>query len=172
MICVLRSPDSRAIFCMCFSCSFDHRTIILKWFWIFWYLLSVFCQHRRNTRVHRYKEIIEKHLRSFIRHFCLTLFKINMTYLAASRPADSCLWRMIIMHLSVSVTPYSQPWCFQWWHDATGRTLIHVCMNYKHGISATRNIAGHWCRHRRRAVGLRPGSFALKYHISLLLLLL
>jgi len=25
----------------------------------------------RNTRVHKYKEIIKRHLRSFIRHFCL-----------------------------------------------------------------------------------------------------
>ena len=53
----------------------------------FLYLLSVLRWQktdRRNTRVHKYKEIIERHLRSFIRHFCLTLLKINMIYLAAS----------------------------------------------------------------------------------------
>ena len=39
----------------------------------------------RNTRVHKYKEIIERHLRSFIRQFCLTLLKINMMYLVACK---------------------------------------------------------------------------------------
>jgi len=31
----------------------------------------------------KYKEIIERHLRSFIRHFLSTLLKVNVMYLAA-----------------------------------------------------------------------------------------
>ena len=49
--------------CM-FSCSYD-----------IFYLSSA--RLGRNTRVHKYKAIIERHLRSFITQFCLTILSQN-----------------------------------------------------------------------------------------------
>ena len=60
--------------------------IVLHVFSCSFYISCLSYAGRRQTeeiRVHKYKEIIERHLRSFIRHFLSTLLKINMMYLVA-----------------------------------------------------------------------------------------